>query len=639
MSTTTTGAYVDQTTHELLLPKFNENKNYKKEILKEIIAAICAMLNTNGGTVVINIDADGDDISLSQMSSVVRIVEQHLIAIISTSIASHINFKEDKETVSILVKKADSLITVDYHICLPSQTQVIQIPPSEPKEKVNDIINRNAVDEPVELGSHKKTFFKNKECGLSETKTVQLKNLKAGSSKRTTLADRIIGKSNKFDCYVPAFSNYNGGHIYYGIDDDGMVEGEFIPNEVDKTEIIQKVRKSIKKMIWPEIPKRRVHWEIFFEPVLDENSAPIPLTFVIVIYIAPCLGGVFSEEPECYEIVKGKVVKMLSTTWKKRISKPIELVSLPVPDSTMKRATWGSSKTQKICSSADEQLLAIIHHGKPIKAISNNLVKRHPDIIELQLVILAKKVMASYRTCSFRKAKKLLDEYGMLLKKATEFSMFNAIHIYLKAAICFTQEDVEGVNNILPEVLRQAEIITPGRISAALYLLAALNHLQQKGDDDNVAATFSNKALEHLRQVQDLHKVRADMEQKAHISLAMVYLHCNRFGVPTKKGIDSEYLEKANCSIKAVHQSVYDGNPMYPYREAQFILLQSILFYGKSQVQPDRKRFLEAAFETSKKAETLATACHFHDIQNWCRNCKALFTEDLVRTHTQAPST
>ena len=57
MSTKTTDACVDQTTHELSLRKFRENK-YKEKILKEIIAAICAMMTTNGGKVVINIDAD-----------------------------------------------------------------------------------------------------------------------------------------------------------------------------------------------------------------------------------------------------------------------------------------------------------------------------------------------------------------------------------------------------------------------------------------------------------------------------------------------------------------------------------------------------------------------------------------------------
>ena len=800
MSTKTTDAYVDQTTHELSLREFPEDKNYKEKILKEIIVTICAMLNTNGGKVVINIDGDSS-ISNSQISLMVRMVEQRLKDIIGTKIISHVDFKEDKETVTIFVKKADSLITVHYHLCLPSQTQVIQVPPSKPQEEVkNEIVNRNAVDEPVQLESHKKIFFENKECGLSETKTVQLKKLKADASKNTTLADRIVGKSNKFSCYVSAFANYNGGHIYYGIDDTGIVAGELIEDEMDKSEIIKKVEKSMNKMIWAsksEQPKRKKHWEIFFEPVFDDNSALIPLTFVIVIYIAPCLGGVFTEDPECYEMVKGKVEKMSFTTWKKRILQPslpvpdstcevflpvpnstcvvslpvpnstcvvslpvpnstcvvflpvpnstcvvslpvpnstcvvflpvpnstcvvflpvpnstclvslpvpnltcvvslpvpnstcvvslpvpnltcvvslpvpdstyvvflpvpnstcvVSLpvpnstcvvflpvpnltcvVSLPVPDLTMKRATWGSPRIQRICNKADEKLLPIINNRQSIETTSNDLVKKDPDVPELKLLILAKEVMASNRSCIFEAARKVLNKYRTSLRTATDIAVFNAVGIYLELAICFTQGDVEAVNNILPEALRQAEVITPSRISAALYLLAALNLLQQKSDDDNSPALFATKALQHLKHVQDLPKIRADMEQKAHITLAMFYLGCDRFGMPTKD-IDSVCLKKAESSIMAVYQSIYEGNPMNPFREAQFNIVQSILIYRKSQVQSDRKRFLIAAFKRSKKAETHATACNFQDIEYWSRNCMALFTEHLIRTHFQTP--
>ena len=61
----------------------------------------------------------------------------------------------------------------------------------------------------------------------------------------------MTGKDNKFSCYVSAFANYNGGHTYYGITDDGLVESELISNEKDKREITKKVGKAINKMIWP----------------------------------------------------------------------------------------------------------------------------------------------------------------------------------------------------------------------------------------------------------------------------------------------------------------------------------------------------------------------------------------------------
>ena len=272
------------------------------------------MLNSDGGNVLLHNECDCEKCKSSEMSLVVRMLEQSMISIIGLNqTVSNIDFKEDEESIVILVKKSDSLITTNYNLYLPSQTLVVQMSPLESLDKV---VNRNVDSESVQPGSHQRLFCENKMC--------ELKHLKAGPSKRTTLADRMTGKSNKFSCYVSAFANRSGGHIYYGIRDDGVVEGELIPN-ADNIEITNKVEKAIKMMIWPQQigqPKRGVHWEIFFEPVLDQNSKPIPSTYVIVIYIAACLGGVFTEEPECYEMVEGKVNKMSFTTWKKAILRP-----------------------------------------------------------------------------------------------------------------------------------------------------------------------------------------------------------------------------------------------------------------------------------------------------------------------------
>ena len=642
LSTATTDAYADQITYELSLHEFLEKKlegNYKETILKKIVSTVCAMMNCNGGRIVVNINANSD-ISVSQLSLAVRIIEQHLISIIGTNITAAVNFEdsEDKKSITIFVEKAASLITIDYHLFVPSRTQVIQWQPLQPQEKVkNEIINRSAVDNPVQLESHQKLFVQGKKSGLHESKTVQLKNVKAEASKRTKLADRMTGKSNKFNYYVSAFANYKGGHIYYGIDDDGIVKGELIERENEKKEITKRVEKSIKKMIWPEQPKRNVHWEIFFEPVLDDNSTPIPSTFVIVIYIASCLGGVFTEVPECYEMVKEEVVKMSLITWKEKILRPVELFHLPITDSTVIRSTWSSSRIERICSQADEALVTTLNEGKSIQTIANNLEKKNPGLIEVQLLISAKKVMASYRSNSFGVARKLLGEYEFSLKSATEFWMFEAIRVYLETVICFVQGDIEAVNNILPNVIIQAESIKRGRISAALYLLAAAYLPQPNGDDNNSPVVFLLRALEDLKHDKDVPTLRADLEQKCHIYLALFYLGCNKSRMPNKSVIS---VEKASCSIDAVNQSIDDGYLMIPYREVHFKLIRSILFYRKSQIQPKKKMFfLKAAFDASKKAETLAIECDFQDLVDWSRDCMALFTESLIRTTLQLRKT
>ena len=637
MLRTTIGAHVDVTTHEMLLHEFQANKRYKKVILDQIIAAICAMLNSNGGKVVIHLGTHSGEISLSELSLVIRIVEQHLIKIIGPNITQNVDFKEDNQTVTIFVRKADSLITIDYHLYFPCQTQVVQVPPSQPMEKVkNEIVKRKIVHEPVQQGSHCKIFQKDKICGFLESKTIQFKNLKANSSNRTTLADRMTCKSNRFSCYVSAFANFSGGHIYYGInDDDAVVEGEFVANDEILKEITKKVEKAIKNMIWPEQVKRGVHWEIFFEQVLDKESKPIPSTFVIVIYIAPCLGGVFTKEPECYEMVEGKVVKMSFITWKERILQSSELFHLPRTPFTVKHVTWSSSMIQKIYTGVDQILVEIVNNGKSIHAMSSNLKRVYPEVIEVRLSILAKKVMVKYRSCSFTAARKLLEKFNASLKKTTEVGMFNAIRLILETGIYRGEGNVAALNDILIDCLSQAESITPGIISARMYILAAsVTNFLEPNDERELSVIHSLRALEHLQHDHDSPVVRADLEQKAHITLAQFYLGENRFVQLNRKAIDSASLEKAKSSIMAVNESICEGNPISQYREIQFNLVQSLLYYRYSQIRQDRKVFyLKKAFDFSKKAECLAVSNNFEEMLNWARNCMALCTEDLVRVH------
>ena len=117
----------DETVHIISLCRFEStpaNKRYKEQKLTEIIIAICAMLNSDGGNVVLHNECDCEKCKSSQMSLVVRMLEQSMISIIGLNqTVSNINFKEDKESIVILVKKSDclSLVTTNYNLYLPSQ--------------------------------------------------------------------------------------------------------------------------------------------------------------------------------------------------------------------------------------------------------------------------------------------------------------------------------------------------------------------------------------------------------------------------------------------------------------------------------------------------------------------------------------
>ena len=556
--------HVDESSHVLFLDKFKNNKRYKGELLQEIIAAICAMLNSNGGNVVIHIKPDGNipvGFPSFRMSSVIRILEQSMISIIgSHQTVLKMNFKDDKDSIVIFIKKTDSLITTNYNLYLPSKTQVVQTSSLESLEKVkDDIMNRKDILEPVQLGSHCKIFVIVENCGFHECETVQLKNPKVTPSKRTTLADRMTGKGNKFSCYVAAFANYNGGHIYYGITDDGVVEGEVISNEDDRREIIKKVEKVINKMIWPEQigqPKRGVHWEIFFEPVVDKNSKPIPSTFVIVIYIVACLGGVFTEEPECYEMVDGKVEKMSFTTWKNAILHPVWLRSRNKISRSVPRISWSSAGARKTFIVACEKLRQLVSDGDWnafLKECSQILQGKSESCV-MKLLVLSKQVTACYRRGSFEKARIFLEQYNAILPQAQDRLFFEVIGVYLQAALKRASGNFEELLELLTEALSKAELIEPGLVTATVYVFAATvtdlinaeNQTNELGSPD----VLSIRALEHLQCVPDSSGVLAEMEQKAHITLATFYLGCNISGRRIKGNVDNSCLDKAKTSTQ-----------------------------------------------------------------------------------------
>ena len=599
------------------------------------------MLNRDGGNVVLHNECDCEKCKSSQMSLVVRMLEQSMISIIGLNwTVLNINFEENEESIVILVKKSDSLITTNYNLYLPSQSQVVQIFPWEPLEKVNDdIINRNVVQEPVQCDSHCKKFVKDRNCSFQDNKSVQLKHLKAGPSKRTTLADRMTGKGNKFSCYVSAFANYRGGNIYYGIRDDGVVEGELISNEEDIDEITKKVRKTINKMIWPQQigqPKLGEQWDIFFEPVVEENCKPIPSTFVIVICIAPCLGGVFTEEPECYEMVGGKVEKMSFTTWKKATLRPSWLRSREIPRS-VHRISWSSVKARKTFTVGDDKLMQLINDGN-WDAISKEVTRSLQRLSELngmKLLALSKQVTACYRRENFNEARIFLEQYNAILPQAHDRLIFEVLGLYLHAALKRASGDFQELSGLLTEALFKAELIEPGLVTAIVYIFAGtVTDLIKSEDQTNELRSpdvLSIRALEHLRCVPDSSGVLADMEQKVHITLATFYLGCNISGRRIKD-VNISDIDKAKTSIMAVHESADEGQPLSGYREVQLNLVRSIYNYRRSQVSPNKRvRFLRNAFDYAKKAECLARDYQFTEMLEWSKAHEALCTEELVR--------
>ena len=85
--------------------------------------------------------------------------------------------------------------------------------------------------------------------------------------------------------------------------------------------VTARVNKAISKMIWPNNAHQRgIHWDIFFEPLVDNGYKQIPSAFVIVVTVVQCSGGVFVEKPESYRLVNGKPEAIPFEIWKKRVT-------------------------------------------------------------------------------------------------------------------------------------------------------------------------------------------------------------------------------------------------------------------------------------------------------------------------------
>ena len=634
----------DETNHVILLGKIENNKKYKEQILKEIIAAMCAMLNTNGGKAIIRFETDPNipvEGSPSSHVSVIQILEQSMKAIIGLNqTVSKIEFTENIESIIIVLKKSDSLITTNYNLYLPSQKLVAQVDPWEPPENVmNDIINRKIVKEQVRRDSHCKQFLKGKNCGLYESKISQLKYLKAEQSKRTRIGDRVTGKGNKFSCYVSAFANHRGGHVYFGINNEGVVEGEKISND-DISDIKKKVEKAINKMIWPKMigqPKRGEHWEIFFEPMLDKDSKPIPSTFVIVIYIAPCLGGVFTEEPECYEMMKGKVQKMSFARWRTiTIPLPTWLLCKEEIPSSLERITWSSSDARKAFTVDGDKLRQLISHAKWDEFFYEcQVLENSTESFEVKLLVLAQKVRAHYRRGEFEKAGEHLEHYLKMMMNGQDRSFFEMIGLYLQAALCRARKDYETLKETLIEALYKAEYIEPGLVTATVYVFAAtVTDLIEEEDPSRKLKPdiLSRKALEHLDIVPDRSEVVEDMKLRVLMTLATFYLGCNISGKRIQDNIDTPSLDKAMDCIKRVHSSIVEGHVLTTYYDALYNLVLSVYKYRQSQVQCDqRSRYLENSLQYAKKAEKLARDSRFGEMVEWCMT-HVSFCEQEKRT-------
>ena len=283
-------------------------KKRKQFINHDVLPAVCALLNSHGGKIEISTKTALDKRSIEQIIA-------NMLG--NTEFVTHVSVKSEEKSdpeIFVYVTKRKDLTTIKYNLYFPTQKQIVEAEPRDNVDKIRRILQRSIADDAVVKGSHINDFALGESSGLEETDVVQLKNLKdaktsAKKAEVTTFATRMLTEKNKFSHYVSGFATHRGGHIYYGITDEGVVNGEKL-TEQDRQQVVDEVLKAMNKLIWTEqkiLPQKGTDWEIYFENVKDKNGEVVDSLFVVVVYVAFCRGGVFTAEPESYYIKEGKV--------------------------------------------------------------------------------------------------------------------------------------------------------------------------------------------------------------------------------------------------------------------------------------------------------------------------------------------
>ena len=309
-----------------------EGKRKQKSKWAEIINAANALYNSSGGTLKLCYEKSSRP---EQIKKIVRIFEQKVREFLGTitqslDIQTSPSPSQAYGDIKIIVKtstKTQGVAVVKYNIYLPSNEHVTEVSPLE-GEKLKALLNGNIpLTDPIKANTHQRDFVKGEHVRFDESSTIQFKYLKDTPVQNFTFADRLLGKGNKFQSYVSAFANFCGGCIYGGIQDDGMIVGESV-DETEKRKVRKNIQKVVNKMIWPKKSEpadenEDKRWDVYFEQVRDSENNIIEDLYVVVVFVAQCRGGVFVEEPECYEIINNEVEKIHFASWKQRIDLPL----------------------------------------------------------------------------------------------------------------------------------------------------------------------------------------------------------------------------------------------------------------------------------------------------------------------------
>ena len=616
-----------------------DDREKRNSLMKNIIKSVCALLNSGGGVLKFTLQ------SIIHQDKIIRIAEEKFRDILNTrSILQTFKLvRVEPDQLTLNIPASSCLITVRYNIFLPTETQVLEVRPIERRSEVSNILERkgyqvNEDEEPAE-------FIKGREIGLQESQTVQFKNLKTEKTNGSTFSTRVI--QNKFTHYVSAFANHRGGRIYYGINDQGVVEGEEIYEE-EKVRVKKEIKKNIMKMKWRHgEPQEGVNWKVSFRPVTDETGEPLtPSKSVMIVFVPPYLGGVFTVEPESYHIDNvpsetGTVAmpKVLTfSDWLvyfKLQRLPWLLIVRPLVSS---RVSWSSPQQREIYLDFTKWLVRCRNDNNikgfdVLKRLANDKRFRETGAP----VVMAEEVAVEYKRQQFDKAHTLLKRFKRATKKSTNNNQFHVVKArYLESRI----ERAEGrykksyrtATTVCWQEMQKipAEFIT---VWFYMHLSMLANILGVKENDPtkfDEAQLCLNLASRDASALDEFPTGFPDLYQKLHIYRAMTLLGCSLVGEIAKESVELKDVEAAVEELSKAYKCIMKGELMTRYREIQFLLAQCSVYLRHSQLRKEKKQsleYLKRALTWAKQAENLACECEFRDMRGYATKFQQIINE------------
>lgn len=617
----------------------------KNSYVAEVIKHICSLLNGDGGKILVKwSEFLQETITEKDFTDFVRTVEQQMYEITDYAIVNNMETVVSYPRQIVFdIEPSSRLCTMNYNLCVPTETQVIALPSTEPVLNIKEIVERRAKPENyIANGTHHK-YFVWKECPsslLRESKIVQLKMLKAEQSKCVTLADRIISKSNRLANQVSAFANYRGGHIYIGIDPSSYrVEG-VLANEIELNKVRTKVSKTLSKMIWPEHCSRLIkgkHWDIFFEPVKDGNGNPIPSTFVIVIYVAPCPGGVFTDEPESYQEVDGKVERMSLKVWRNRLSSIMQpqdprcqLIQLHKPIDMVQ------TTPERAYINLSEYLQRLRKEGnwKSLESFTSRALGLENS--EVTPLVAYQKILAANMKKEHLKAHMYLEEFQK--KYAKNPPNFKVQEIYLQAVLHRSQGLYDKSYKLTRQGLEKAKSLgndfTTGWfycLIASLTAIRAAKEINSKEQLVEEAKEYNEKALRITERMFENPTALTDLQQTVYVNMALLSLDSSIKELNANSVLGLEAIRDAQEYLVLAQRPCVGARTMAVYNICQYLLAESDLQYRLSQLYPHQSLVhLKSAYAIAERARDMTRTYTFLELLDYSMIRLAFLTERLL---------